>query len=105
MTEAEFGPGVLRLALGPSVRPDAAVVDGEDDTEIEDGYKAAYHAFVKAGKRIAIFAPKSALGARVALYVIGGELARGGSVDEAVFILPDRAVLDAWSRELRALRS
>lgn len=104
MTEATFGDGILRLALGPSIRPDAAVLADDDDDVLEDAYKAAFHAFAKAGRSIAIFAPPSAAGARVALYAIGGELARGGTVNEVVFILPDRAALDEYAKVLGDLR-
>lgn len=103
MTEAPFGDGTLRLALGPSIRPDAVVISSEDDMELEDAYKAAFANFAKAGKEFAIFAPPSSLGARVALYVVGGELARGGVVKEAVFILPDQKALSVYEKVLADL--
>lgn len=103
MTEAAFGDGTLRLALGPSIRPDAVALSETDDMELEDAYKAAFHAFAKAGKEFAIFAPPSAAGARVALYVIGAELARGGVVKEAVFILPDAKALAVYEKVLADL--
>ncbi len=105
MTEASFGDGVLRLALGPSRRPDAAVLSGADDMDLEDAYKGAFASFAKAGKELALFAPASADGARVALWTVGGELARGGPVKEVVFILPDQKAFDEYARTLAQLRS
>ena len=103
MTEAPFGDGTLRLALGPSIRPDAVVLDDDDDMVLEDAYKAAFARFAKDGKEFAIFAPPSAAGARVALYTVGGELARGGVVKEAVFILPDNKALSVYEKVLADL--
>jgi hypothetical protein len=73
--------------------------------DLEDAYKAAFAAFAKAGKSIALFAPAAAAGARVALWTVGGELARGGPVKEAVFILPDQKAFDEYARTLAALRA
>ena len=105
MNEAAFGDGMLRLALGPSLRPDAVAPSGEDDMDLEDAYKTAFQAFASAGREIALFAPLSAAGARVALWTIGGELARGGVVKEAVFILPDQKAFDEYARTLAFLRT
>lgn len=105
MTEAVFGDGVLRLELGPSRRPDAAAPAGDDDMDLEDAYKAAFDAFARAGRALALFAPASAARARVALWTVGGELARGGPVKEAVFVLPDRKTFDEYARTLAELRA
>jgi hypothetical protein len=103
LTEAPFGDGVLRLALGPSIRPDALVIDDADAMVVEDDYKHGFHAFAAKGKEIAIFAPPSSRNAAAALYTVAGELARGGKVNEAVFILPDKAAFAAYEKALAEL--
>ena len=79
---------------------------------LEDAYRSAFRLAAEKGCAKVLF-PSLSTGAYgypveeaapVALFTVGGELARGGPVKEAVFVLFDAATLAAYERALAALR-